>query len=159
MESARSSVDSIQSDHNIVAVANKINQDIGESEGTVRQLNTWFSALDRHNYKKRNPWTPGMERAYDRYKDLAGRHGEAHTAFADYLQQTRRNATPEQHVRRADLAIAWGKAAIKYDYLLSKLCEYSAINSFCLILFEMTWGLTNDIPSCKTEQQKHVLHS
>lgn len=113
VESARSSVDAIQTDNDILALARRISQDTGDLQGTITQLNAWFAALNNAAYRKRNPWTSGMERAYDRYKDLAVAHGDAHSRFTAYLRQTRNNPTPEQHVERANLAIAWGEAAVR----------------------------------------------
>lgn len=113
VESARSSVDAIRNDNNILALARRISQDTGNLQGTITQLNAWFAALNNAAYQKRNPWTPGMERAYDRYKDLAVGHGDAHSRFTAYLKQTKINTTPEQHAERARLAIAWGEAAVR----------------------------------------------
>lgn len=114
MQSAESALDSIHRSRSIQDLARQISRDFRDLDGTLQDLKAWFKALDPKGYKKRAPWTGGIERAYDRYKRLGEEHGRAHTAFQSYLSATRRNTTPEQHAERAKMALEWAAAALKY---------------------------------------------
>lgn len=85
------------------------------------QLKEGFRKMDQTAYKKRAPWSSGMENAYDRYKKYVKDFGKKHTAFENYMRETRRRCTPEQHLQRAQLAIGWGEAALKYVCFFSRL--------------------------------------
>ncbi|KAL7916978.1 hypothetical protein ACQKWADRAFT_307955 [Trichoderma austrokoningii] len=110
--SSNISVESAKSaSKNIMDLARVISIDLKDVQATVKILEDWADSLDLTKYKKRNVWTPEMERAYERYKECGKAYGRAHQSFEDKWHETQHQTTPEQHVERAKLAIAWGEAA------------------------------------------------
>ncbi|KAB8205397.1 hypothetical protein BDV34DRAFT_195853 [Aspergillus parasiticus] len=110
-----SSVDStatINSVHSLQSLARRISAELYPQERLVTSLRTWLATVDPAAYRREMPWSPQVLAAYNEYKRRAAVHGSAHKAFEDYLNQTRRNTTPEQHLERARLAVAWGESAV-----------------------------------------------
>lgn len=113
---SRLSVDSaatINSVHSLKSLVRHISADLYPQETLVATLRTWLAAVDPAAYAQERPWRPEVLAAYNEYKRRAAEHGTAHTAFRDYMNVTRRNTPPEQHLERARLALAWGEAAVR----------------------------------------------
>lgn len=104
--------------HSLESLARHISAELYPQETLVVTLRTWLATVDPAAYAQEVPWPPAVLAAYDEYKRLAAEHGTAHTAFRVYLNETRRNATPEQHLERARLAVAWGEAAVRFVILM-----------------------------------------
>jgi hypothetical protein len=111
-------VNSVNSAHSLQSLARKISADLYPQETLVAALRTWLATVDPAAYRRELPWRPEVQAAYDEYKRRAHEHGTAHTAFRNCLNDTRRNTTPEQHIQRAQLAVEWGEAAVKYVILM-----------------------------------------
>lgn len=112
--SAEYSIHSVESSESIRKLARKISMETAVVNDLKNELDSWHQKMDKVSYLKRSPWTSGMENAYTRYKSLANQLGEAHQAFRTLSSQTRPNAKPEDYVRRAQLAVLWGEAAVRY---------------------------------------------
>ncbi|KEZ41557.1 hypothetical protein SAPIO_CDS7724 [Scedosporium apiospermum] len=118
VESAVETVHSIESSPSIKELASQLNGDLEKLSRTVQDLEKWFEQLNSDGYKRRLPWTDAMQRAFKRYKGLVDKHTRAHQAFENYFLTTKgsnskKNATAEDHVERAQLALEWGRAALK----------------------------------------------
>ena len=117
---SEATIQSIQSNKSIQAIARQISQDLYELEDRHTNLVQWADSLIPENYAKRS-WTTEMRQAYGEYKDFCEEHAEARTDFLDYQIM---HLTPGQFVERANLAVKIGEAACRYmcpsSYLFSR---------------------------------------
>jgi len=129
-------VHSIESSPSIKELASQLNGDLEKLSRTVQDLEKWFEQLNSDGYKRRLPWTDAMQRAFKRYKGLVDKHTRAHQAFENYFLTTKgsnskKNATAEDHVERAQLALEWGRAALKYAFFFPHMFREWKTNSDC----------------------------
>lgn len=103
--------------------------DLGDHEGTIRQLQAEHQRRDHTGYKKREPWTPGMLNAWKRYHALALDVSATRRAFHQYAFNQSR--TCEFHLKRAGLAIAWGEATVRYVDLILLIDAWAANQTYC----------------------------
>ncbi|KAF4468589.1 hypothetical protein FALBO_4509 [Fusarium albosuccineum] len=113
IELAESTLERIRTSRSIQSLARQISRDLGELDGTLDDLRAFFRNTDPRGYKKRAPWPQGMESAYSRYKRLGDEFPLANDAFDAARAEDPKNATPEQHVERARLALEWGSLALR----------------------------------------------
>lgn len=98
-------------------------------------LRRWLNSINPATYVRDMPWSPEIVAAYNEYKRLAEIHGSAHTAFERYFQETRSRPTPEQHLKRARMAIEWGEAALRYFHRFRCLPYHTSLTG--LLLFSV----------------------
>lgn len=106
-------LDTICSNHSIKSLIETLSRENHQATTLKVELDSWAQKINPTAYQSREPWTPAMERAHNRYKELANVIGEKHKAFKAYRNKTAVKTTPEQHIERARLAIVWGQGATK----------------------------------------------
>lgn len=87
--------------------------DLGDLDGTLNELQARRQRMDPRGYKKREPWTPGMLNAWQRYKGFVKDAAVARRAFLQ-SQAPKTHVKWEHHLERAKLALAWGEMAVRY---------------------------------------------
>lgn len=107
------SADTVNSVHTLRSLANQISAELYPQERLASQLDDWQNTLDPVAYRRQGPWPPEVKAVYNEYKRLGEVHAQAHQAFE---QDMKRKAflTPERHLERARLAVAWGEASVRY---------------------------------------------
>ena len=120
----------INSVHSLMSLVRQISHQLYPKETLVTDLRNWLAAVDPVVYRREMPWQPNVVAAYNEYKRRATVHSSAHKAFLNYFSQTRSYTTPEQHLERARLAVAWGEAALRYASIISS-DEMTTIHTFC----------------------------
>ncbi|KAK0701221.1 hypothetical protein B0T21DRAFT_397624 [Apiosordaria backusii] len=128
---SRSSVDStatVQSAHSLASLARRISRELYPDEAAVASLRTWAENLNL--YIPRGPWAPEVLAEYDEYKRLGQVCKRDGDAFKSQWRRTSKNATVEEHLERAELALRAAESAYKagkarLNFLLTYQDAYS----------------------------------
>ncbi|KAJ3529596.1 hypothetical protein NM208_g9685 [Fusarium decemcellulare] len=113
IELAESTLERIRTSRSIRALARQISRDLGDLDGTVEDLQAAFDNTDPTGYKKREPWSQGMERAYSRYKRFEEEYPLSKVTYHTATGPVKKNATPEERIERARLALDWASSALR----------------------------------------------
>ncbi|KAI9777199.1 MAG: hypothetical protein M1839_009042 [Geoglossum umbratile] len=118
----------------LTTLTNQVSHDLNTQDTLVTRLRTWLRTVDPAAYQRNTPWSQQMVAAYDNYKARGAALTAAHQRYHEFLTTTNRNATAEQHQRRADLAVVWGEAAVRAAESRLRFIEmyrnaYSSANS------------------------------
>lgn len=114
---SESSVDSTattSSAHSLRSLVNHISAKLYQQETLAGDLEKWLVTVDPEAYEGQEHWPPEVLAAYNEYKRRCTVHTTTHMAFKNYLAQTSKHTTPEEHLVRARLAVKWGEAAQRY---------------------------------------------
>jgi hypothetical protein len=84
----------------------------------VEELKAWLATVNPDEYEQDAPWSAEVLAAYENYKALAEKFATAHQSFLRNRQQSFKNATPEEHLERARLAVTWGELAVRCVILM-----------------------------------------
>ncbi|KAK5987096.1 hypothetical protein PT974_11214 [Cladobotryum mycophilum] len=101
-------IESVQTLRNLIR---QISLDLQSNEALAAVLKAHAKTLDAADYQ-RAPWVEEVQDAYTEYKEKAINAGNAHQEFQRYLRATGSTATPEEHVKRARLAVTWGELSV-----------------------------------------------
>jgi len=112
VEQAQAAVRQIQ-DSSIPVLTNEISADLDRAQRLISNLRTWMGTLDRKAYVKIEPWSTEIFAAYNAYKADVDAVTPARKKFKDYKKKVHKKETVEDCVRLAQLAIEWGRKAVR----------------------------------------------
>ncbi|PYH66546.1 uncharacterized protein BO88DRAFT_455951 [Aspergillus vadensis CBS 113365] len=102
--------------NNLHDVVRQMVYEVRNHESTIASLITWAETIDPNTYRKQVPWPRELVEAFDRYKHLVDMIGPRLTAFKEYENRTNKPTkvrnSPEVRMKRFELAIEWGRAAM-----------------------------------------------
>ena len=119
-KSSTQSMDSaatVESVHSLLSLVKQISDELYPQETLVRDLRAWLSTIDPEEYEQ-VPWSEEVQTAYNNYKLGVERLTVTHQAYMRDRAVQLKNATPEQHLERSRLAVAWGESAVKCVFFL-----------------------------------------